>query len=170
MAITTFILAWRYNLVTSNHPWWLTSYAVISHLSPDCHLSLLWFVDCILKCYWYLFYTQSLHNLPSSLCYSPSWQPWQSTVSDLIIIPHHCCGIFRNPVLAIDENQHHSNYHINWNWSCQQCIQFYMAYSWSRIRDIRSPVCSHPIFITVESEIFKESLTKLLCNFFACVL
>ena len=60
-------------------------------------------------------------------------------------------GFFINPILAIEENQHHSNYHTNWNWSHQQCIQCYVAYYWSHRRDIRSPVFSHLRPITVES-------------------
>ena len=50
-------LAWRYALVSSNHPWQLTSYDVIFHSPPECHLSLLWCGDRLLKCYWYLLYT-----------------------------------------------------------------------------------------------------------------
>ena len=95
LVITTFILARRYALVSSDRPQQLTSYAVTSHSSPDCHLSLLWYVYCMLKCYWYLFYILPLHNLPSSLRYYPSWPHRQSIMSDLLIIPHHCCGILQ---------------------------------------------------------------------------
>ena len=151
-----------------------------------------------------------MHTLPSSLCYSLSWPYQQSTVSDLIIMPHHCCGIIKkccthhwgvptsfklqhqlklipsaahsvlcgillipykrhhitsffssfndqnrvriysNPLLTIEEDQHHSNNHINWNLPHQQFIQCYVEYLWYYRRDIRSPVCSHYISITVE--------------------
>ena len=75
-------------------------------------------------------------------------------------------GFFSNPVLAIEDNQHNSNYHINWNVSHQQCIQCCVAYSGSHRRDIRSPACSHPISITVELgfNFVKIRLTKVLCN------
>ena len=64
-------------------------------------------------------------------------------------IGHSIVRIYINTVLTIEEDQHHSNYHINLNWSRKQCIQCYMKYSWYNIRDIRSPVCSHPLSITV---------------------
>ena len=72
-------------------------------------------------------------------------------------------GFFGNPGLAIEENQLHSNYHINWNWSHQQYIQWCVAYSWSHRIDIRSPVFSHPISITVNSGFIflKVRLTKV---------
>ena len=57
LATTTFILALQYALVSSDRPRQLTSYAVISHSSPNFHLSLLWCGDFLLKCYRYLFYT-----------------------------------------------------------------------------------------------------------------
>ena len=98
-----------------DHPQRLTSFVDIFHLSPDCYPSLLCCVDFLIKCYCCLFYTQSIRNLLAYICYSPSWTPHQITVSILLITPHHCCGIFNNPVLAIEDNQHHSNYHINWN-------------------------------------------------------
>ena len=94
-AIITFVLAWRYASVSINSPQQLTSYAVTPHFSPNYQLSLLWCGDCMLKCYWHLFYTQSLHTLPSSLRYSPNWPPRQIIVSDLLMIPHHCCGILQ---------------------------------------------------------------------------
>ena len=57
LAITTLILEWRYASVGSDCPQQLTSYAVTPHLSPNCHISLMWCGDCLLKCYWHLFYT-----------------------------------------------------------------------------------------------------------------
>ena len=70
---------------------------------------------------------------------------------------------FSNPVLPVEENKLHSNHHINWNWSHQQCIQCCVAYPWSHRRDIKSPVCSHLILITVKSLFLflKVSLTKV---------
>ena len=40
-----------------DHPWWLNSYADISHWSHDRHSSVLCCVYFIIKCYCYLFYT-----------------------------------------------------------------------------------------------------------------
>ena len=62
--------------------------------------------------------------------------------------------IYSNPVLTIEKYQHCSNYHINWNLSHPQCIQFFVAYCWIHRRDIRSPVCSRPLSLLVECEIF----------------
>ena len=59
-------------------------------------------------------------------------------------------GLFRNTLLTIEEYQHHSNYHINLNWSHQQFIHCCVEYSWYHIRDIQPPVCSHPLLITIE--------------------
>ena len=55
--ITTFVLARRYALANSSRIRRLTSYDVIYHFLPDCHPSLLWCGDFLLKCYCYLFYT-----------------------------------------------------------------------------------------------------------------
>ena len=81
--------------MSGDRPRWLTSYAVIYHSSSDCHLYLLWCGYFMLNWYWYSFYTYSLYALSSSLRYSPSWPPQHSTVSNLLTIPHHCCGILQ---------------------------------------------------------------------------
>ena len=57
LEITTFILERRYALVSINYPQKLTSYAVIYHSSPNCHLSLLCCGYFMFKFHWYLFYT-----------------------------------------------------------------------------------------------------------------